>query len=244
MLNLTRPLIFLDLETTGTDPQRDRIVEFAAIVRNPTGDPIEFVKRFNPQIPIPPESTEVHGITDEDVAGCDPFSVWAHRIQKSLSNRDIAGFNVWYDIQMLAAEFERCGIEWDWRQSQVIDCGVIYKRRKPRTLEAAVQEFCGREHVGAHGALADAQAAYDVLVGQISVFGLEPTVDALVIESSYPGEQKADLAGKLKYVGGVLCYDFGEHRGKPVVSDRGFATWMLGKDFSRETKRMVQEALL
>jgi DNA polymerase III subunit epsilon len=244
VIKLERPLAIFDLEATGVNTQEDRIVEFGVTKLSPDGTRSRFCMRFDPQMPIPPAATAVHGISDADVKDCPTFESHARLIHAGIRDCDIGGFNLKaYDMPMLGAEFERAGVKWDWRKHKVIDAGIIFKKRNPRTLEAAVEYFLDRKHEGAHGAQADADATLDVIEEMFIRYGFE-SIDSAAAESNYEGEQRADLAGKLYYdAERRLCYAFGKSKGKRVADDVGYAEWMLSKDFAADTKALLTEEL-
>ena len=165
---LERPLAFLDLETTGLRIGSDRIIEMAVIQLSPNGDVTERVRRFNPEIPISPEASRVHGITDEDVANELPFTSRARSLLEILEPCDLAGFNVRrFDLPMLLSEFHRAGLALDMQDRKILDVQVIYHREEPRTLGAAVRHYLDRELEDAHSALADIRATAAVLTAQL-----------------------------------------------------------------------------
>jgi DNA polymerase-3 subunit epsilon len=232
MLQLTRPLCSIDLETTGTDPVEDRIVEFGADILEPTGERRTWSMRFNPGIPIPPEATAAHGIRDEDVRDCPPFSEWAIRIWNGLQEKDLVGYNLQrFDLVMLDEEFRRCGLCLDLEGVKVIDCFSIFQKKEPRSLADAVRKYCGREHEGAHGAQADSSAVVDVLAGQIASYEDLGAmgIDALA-EFCQDDRKYLDLARKI-YLGpdGTARYAFGKHKDCPVLEHRDFVRWMKRK---------------
>lgn len=241
-LNLQRPICILDIESTSVNVSEARIVELGIRRQVPGQDEPKkrWVQRFNPGVPIPAEATEVHGIADADVADEPFFADMARVIHHGLLGVDICGFNLMnYDIPVLWEEFYRAGIEWDLTGTNIVDVCQIFKKREERTLAAAVQFFLGRDHEGAHGALPDVDATWDVLVN-----GMLPryadlqgkTVADLAKESKYEGEERIDLVGKLiRDKDGDAVYNFGKVKGKKVRDDIGFANWMLGKDFPANT---------
>ena len=246
-MTLTRPLCILDVESTGLSPTADRIIEFAVAKMLPDGIRREWCQRFNPGMPIPTKATEIHGITDEMVRDCPPFSAMAPQIHRGLDGCDLVGYNLLnFDLQILDAEFERCGIVWDLTGVNVIDAGAIFKKQEPRTLEAAVRFYCNREHAGAHGALADALATWEVLESQRRRYPDLTVMDvtALAEFSKLDKQPRIDLAGKLlRGEDGHAIYNFGKQKGTAVYLDSSLAEWMLAKDFSENTKRAVRKVL-
>ncbi len=230
---MNKPVLCFDIESTGTDPATDRIVQLAISGGGASGTWL-----FNPGRPIPPETTAVHGITDAMVADCATFAAVADRIHHVFRQYDLLGFNLSnFDVPLLWEEFYRCGIEWDLSDTKIFDAGTLFKRREERTLAAAVQFYCGREHIDAHDAGSDVAATWDVWRAQIDKYGLaKADRDMLAKESAYD-EVRVDLAGKI-IVGkdGRPTYNIGKVKGTAVEDDRGFGYWMLGKDFSQNTK--------
>lgn len=230
-MQLLRPLAFLDLEATGLDCVADRILEIGVVVLHPDGQAKSWRQSFNPGFPIPAASTEIHGITDEMVAGCPPFSDFAAKILAGLSGKDIAGYNLWrLDLPLLDTELRLCGLKLDLTGVQVIDAFGIFSKKEPRKLEDAVRKYCGREHTGSHGAAADAAATRDVLMGQLAMYGDLAAMDLESLANfSRIGDYKyADLAGKLYYdAEGFVCYAFGKNKGTRVIDEPGFAEWCL-----------------
>lgn len=232
-LQLTRPICFLDVESTGVDPCADRIIELGFTVFNPGGWRQRWEQRFNPGMSIPAEATAVHGISDADVKDCPTFADQAAMIWSSLQGKDLGGYNLWrLDLPMLDEEFRRCGMKLDLAEIHVIDCLGIFQKKDPRKLEDAVRKYCYRQHEGAHGALADAEATADVLDGQLlahpELGGM--SVEDLATFSRMNEKQLADIAGKLyRDSDGYLRYAFGKHKDKRVVDEKGYANWMLTK---------------
>lgn len=254
-LQLDRPLIVFDLETTGLDPMTDRIVELGCVKLLPAGGaggaPGREIKtwRINPGRPIVPAATAIHGITDADVARCPTFDVLASEVHAYFAGCDLSGFHVeGFDLPLLAQEFERVGLTFpDWKP-RIVDARTIFTLHEPRGLAAALQFYCAREHVGAHGAEADAVAAADVLLAQLKRYtDLPLTIDALHAACHPVGADALDATGKIKWCEGEAVLGFGKHTGKPLrllaaeVPD--YLRWILAKDFPADTKQIVAEAL-
>ena len=247
-MKFERPIIFLDTETTGVDPVKDRIVELGIVVILPDMTCRRWVQRFNPEMPIPAEATEVHHIKDTDVAGCPIFREWAQRVVAAFKGKDIAGYNLWrLDLPIIDEELRRCGLKLDLDGVRVIDCFGIFSKKEPRKLEDAVRRYCGRDHDGAHGAGADAMATYDVFLGQMSAY---PDLDGLglekVAEYSRMSEfRPADVAGKLYYdKDGNLRFGFGKNKDKLVCENLDYVDWMLRKgNFPGSTCEMLLIAI-
>lgn len=172
---LDRPLVFFDLETTGLDLKNDRIIELAFIKLTPHGDVLERVRRFNPGIPIPPEATAIHGITDADVADEVPFCRTARNLVEILEGCDLAGFNIKrFDLHMLIHELRRCGVEFPLEGRRILDVQTIFHREERRDLSAAARFYLGREHEEAHSALGDIRTSAAVLAAQLERYQSVP----------------------------------------------------------------------
>jgi len=246
-VNIIRPLASLDLETTGTDPATSRVVEVGIVKRYPDGDEHVRSWRINPEVPIPAEATAIHGITDADVALHPPFAAVADDIAATLAGCDLVVFNGRaFDIPLLRAEFARCGVAWPCEDAHVIDAFVIYRERERRDLPAAARFYCGREHVGAHGAVADARAALDVAFAQVARYPDLAGLDVAALDAASGGRQPtwATADGKVRWgVDGRAVWGFGKLAGKTVASDRGFASWVMRNDFAADVKALVVRVL-
>ena len=248
-LNLTRPLLFFDIESTGTNPYRDRIVEIAVIKVMPDGTREDVVRRINPTIPIPEGASAVHGIYDADVAEAPTFDVIAHNLFNYLDNCDLAGYNiVKFDVPMLQEEFKRCGLVLDMKERKLIDVFNIFCRLYPRTLSAAYEFFCGGNLEDAHSALADTDATVSVLLGQLAKHPELPREMAGLAEFSAARDADfVDSEGRLKFSGSEVVVNFGKNSGRRLrdlaVEDPGFLRWMLRSDFSEEVKNIIRNAL-
>ena len=250
-LQLARPMAFLDLETTGAAADRDRIVEIGMVVIRPDGTSQSKRTLVDPGMPIPPAATEVHGISDEDVQGAPSFATLAPQLARFLSGCDLAGFGVArFDVRVLAAEFKRAGVEWDEEAPLVVDAIRIFHDHHPRDLSAAVRTYLGVELEGAHSALADVEASVRVLAAQLDTHGLPESVEELAELGRDPSWLDRD--GKIAWVDGAARLTFGKHQGGSLrelagqrgrSGGRGFLEWMLGQDFGRSTKRIVEAAL-
>lgn len=233
-MTLDRPLAFIDIEATGLDIQADRILELAILIYDGSAITTNSCKRFNPGLPIPPESTAVHGITDMDVASEPPFSNEVGRaILKRLKGCDLAGYNLRrFDLPILDEELRRFNLKLDLSGVSVIDAFGVFSKKEPRSLSDAVRKYCGGEHVDAHGADADNRATLNVLLGQMKMY---PDLDAMSLTDlatfSRVGDfELIDVAGKLyRDKDGDACYAFGKLRGTKVRDDTGYADWMLNR---------------
>jgi DNA polymerase-3 subunit epsilon len=247
-LVLNRPLVILDLETTGKRVQSDRIVEISTLKLLPDGSHDVRTRRLNPGMPISPEATAVHGITDADVANEPPFRQVARGLAARLDGCDLCGYNLWeFDLRILLAEFRRVEVPFSTEGRHIIDPMRIFHRKEPRDLAAAVKFFCGMEHEGAHQAEADAVAALRVLDAQLERYkDLPRSVPELHQCLDYP--DIVDPDGKfVRREDGSIVFAFSDHTGKPVDdvarTDPGFLEWMLRKDFSAEAKAVARAAL-
>ena len=248
-LKLTKPLCFFDLETTGTDISKDRIIEIAIIKVNIDGSRESLEIRLNPGIPIPPESTLIHGITDEMVANEPIFKDKARNIYNFLKGCDLAGFNSdRFDIPLLVEELLRADLDFDFKNTKTIDVQNIFHKMESRTLSAALKFYCDKELTDAHTAIADANATLDVLLAQLDRYSeLEPNVDFLNHFSTR--KKTADFAGFLIYnKDDEICFGFGKHKGKKVneilKEEPGYFGWILNADFPRYTKKILTEIKL
>ncbi|MGI6073046.1 MAG: exonuclease domain-containing protein [Fermentimonas sp.] len=249
-LNLKNPLVFFDLETTGIDITRDRVVEISMLKVFPNGDEESKTRRINPTIPIPPASTAVHGITDEDVKDCPTFRQIAKSLADFIEGCDMAGFNSSrFDVPMLAEEFLRAGVELDLSKKKFIDVQIIFHKKEQRTLEAAYEFYCGGKLANAHSAEADTRATYEVLKSQLDRYDdLENDVNFLSREySSF--NNNVDFAGRIVYNDkGVEVFNFGKHRGRPVLEvlkeEPSYYTWMMEGNFPLNTKQVLTQIRL
>jgi DNA polymerase-3 subunit epsilon len=249
LVPLRRPIAILDLEATGTAPHRDRIVELAVLKIWPDGRKQVRHRRLNPGMPIPPESTEVHGIYDEDVANEPEFRFIALSLAQFLEDCDLAGFGiVQFDMPMLRTEFERAGVEFHIEGRNIIDAKAIYHAKEPRNLAAAHVFYCGEAFEAAHSAEADALAAYRVLVSQLQRYeDLPRTLEDLHRLSNPRQADFIDSEGKLIWRNGEVCFNFGKHRGTPLLEvchvDTEYVRWLIAKDFRADLKTVLAGAL-
>lgn len=240
-LNLTKPIIFFDLETTGTNITHDRIVEISLIKVMPGGEEIERTRRINPEMHIPEEATEVHHITDEDVAGEPTFRQIAASLAEIFRDSDIAGFNSnRFDIPLLLEEFHRAGIVLDLTNTRFIDVQTIFHKQEPRTLIAAYKFYCGKSLEDAHSACADTRATYEVLKAQLDRYTDLPNDMAALSEYS-SHTRNVDIAGRLVYDDKKReVINFGKYKGKiaedVLRSDMGYYGWIMQGDFPQNTK--------
>lgn len=242
------PLVVFDLETTGPDRITDRIVEVAAVKVSPEGELSVFETRVNPGVKIPREATAVHGITDADVADAPPIADVAPRLAAFLEGCDLVGYNLrGFDIPLLARELERAKVPFSFDGRRIVDAQVIYFRKEPRDLTAAVRTFVGREHAGAHSALADTIAAAEVLAGQLRRYpDLPREIDALAAFTAPVESRWVDPDKRFVWRDGAAVFNFGAKRGQPLADVAAkspeYLDWMLEADFPEEAKRIVREA--
>ena len=247
-IRLERPLVVLDLETTGIKVQIDRIVEISTLKLLPDGNNKIHTRRLNPGIPIPAQATAIHGITDADVANEHSFEEIAPRLATYLEGCDLCGYNIWnFDLRMLVNEFKRAEVPFSVEGRHIIDPCRIFYRREPRDLTAALKFYCRMEHDGAHGAAADVLAALLVLDSQVERYeDLPRTIPELHDAMEYP--DIVDPDGKfVRREDGVIVFAFKPHTDRPVDevarTDPGFLEWIIKKDFSDEAKTVAREAL-
>ena len=243
-LKLSKPLCFFDLETTGIQVASDRIVEISILKVFPNGNKESLTLRVNPDMPIPPESTAIHGISDEMVANEPTFKELAPRIYEMIKDSDLAGFNSnRFDIPLLAEELLRADIDFDLKRALAVDVQTIFHKKEKRTLEAAYKFYCDKELENAHSAEADTLATYEVLKAQIERYDdLENDINFLAEYSKH--KEFVDFAGYIAYnEDGDEVFSFGKHRGKRVVdileSEPGYFGWLLNADFPLYTKRVL-----
>lgn len=249
-LNLKNPLIFFDLETTGTNINADRIVEICYLKVHPNGNEETKTMRINPEMHIPEASSEIHGIYDEDVADCPTFKDVAKDIAKDIEGCDIAGFNSnRFDVPVLVEEFLRVGIDIDLAKRKFIDVQVIYHKLEQRTLSAAYKFYCGKNLEDAHSAEADTRATYEVLKAQLDKYPdvLTNDINFLSEYSSY--SKNVDFAGRIIYDNnGVEIFNFGKYKGYPVSEvlhrDPGYFGWIMNGDFTLNTKNVLTKIRL
>ena len=245
----TRPLAVFDIEATGANHRADRIVELAIVRILPSGERESFTFRVNPQMPIPPEATEIHGITNEDVAACPTFLQIAGQVAEAFADCDLAGYNVTrFDIPLLIAEFQRSNLIFDLSGRRIIDAQRIFHRREPRDLTAALSFFCNETHFDAHGAAADTLATIRVLEGEFERYPDLPKNPAALHEYCNPRDPSwVDQTGRLKWADGEVVINFGKKAGQLlralVENEKSFLNWMLKSDFPADTKEIVCNAL-
>jgi DNA polymerase-3 subunit epsilon len=246
-LVLHKPLAILDTETTGTDPQADRIVEISILKALPDGRQTHRHHRVNPGIRIPPEATAIHGITDADVANQPRFAELAADLRGFLDGCDLCGFNLKrFDLRVLYIEFNRAAQPLSLEGRAILDPMEIFHSREPRDLAAAVRFYCGREHEGAHAASADVLVTAQVLDAMLGLYSdLPRTVAGL--GQHFKNPNAVDSAGNFVRIEGQIRFAFGKYRGRlldAVAREKpDYLQWMLTQDFFDDTKAVVKNAL-
>ena len=248
-LKLIRPLVVFDIESTGVSPRKDRIIELAAIKLMPEGEEISKCWLMNPGVPIPPETTAIHGISDEIVKDCPTFADKAEEIFEFFRGCDLSGFNAdRFDIPCLEEEFARVGMAFAPSARKHVDVQRIYHKKEPRDLSAAVRFYLGRNHDGAHGAEADTRATLEVLKAQMAKYSdLPATVDEMDEYLVPHDPMNADRAGTLRWKDGELTINFGKKKGeslkKLLLNEPNYLKWILKGDFDTEVRMIIKDLL-
>lgn len=243
-LNLRNPLVFFDLETTGTNPVTDRIVEICYLKVNPNGTEESKTLLVNPGMPIPAQATAIHGISDADVVNCPTFKEVAKVLARDIEGCDLAGYNSnRFDIPLLAEEFLRADVDIDLSKRKFVDVQTIFHKMEQRTLSAAYKFYCDQDLQDAHSAEADTKATYEVLKSQLDRY---PNLqnDVIFLSEFSAHNKNVDFAGRFIYDDkGIEVFNFGKYRGKPVTevlrTDPGYYGWMMNGDFSLHTKKVL-----
>jgi DNA polymerase III subunit epsilon len=260
-LNLRNPLAFFDLETTGTKISHDHIVELAVLKVMPSGERLEFVKRINPERPIPLEVSLIHGIYDDDVKNAPSFKMIAKELVKFLNGCDLAGFNILrFDIPMLIESFLRAEIDFKVTHRKIVDVQKIFHLMEKRNLTAAYKFYCHKELTRAHSAMVDTEATLAVLEAQVARYANQPVTDNVgrklgVIENDVAKLHALmtapvlDFAGRMAYnAQGKAVFNFGKHKGKLVVQvlqqEPNYYDWIMKGDFTLDTKRKLTQIKL
>jgi DNA polymerase III subunit epsilon len=258
-LNLKRPIAFFDIESTGTNVVKDRIVELCIFKVFTDGTTETRLRRVNPGMPIPPEVTAIHGISDADVVNEPQFKQIAKSLHEYLKDCDLAGYNSnKFDVPMLIEEFLRCDLEFDIKNRNLVDVQNIFHKMEPRTLKAAYKFYCGKELVDAHSAEADTMATYEILLSQIERYKDETYTDnngntsipvqndmVALFKFSY-NHRNADLVGHIVYnADDKECFNFGKHKGKTLddvfAKEPQYYDWMMNADFPLSTKNVIRD---
>jgi len=246
-LSLKRPIVFFDLETTGTDHAKDRIVELAFVKLNPDGRRDSYVKRLNPGIPIPASVTAIHGITDEDVKDAQMFKHIAHDLYEWIKNCDLGGYNSSkFDLPLLAEEFLRAGINVDFTERHMIDVQQIFFKMEARTLSAAYSFYCNKTLENAHSAEIDILATIEVLEAQLDRY-TDLGTEVKGLHDFTNTEQYVDYARRILLKDGQPVFNFGKYKGRKVEEiftiEPQYYDWMMQADFSLHTKQKISEIL-
>ena len=245
MLQLKKPLAFIDLETTGTNLGTDRIIEIAIVKILPDGSRSIKRKIINPEMPIPKSSTDVHGFTDEMVRDAPVFKQVAHELKQMLDSCDIAGYNSnRFDIPLLVEEFLRAGVEFDMKGRKLVDVQKIFHQMEQRTLSAAYKFYCNKILESAHSAEADASASHEILVAQLERYPvLGTTIDTVL--KAIGEEVIVDFARRFIMDNGVEVFNFGKFKGRSVSevlkTEPQYYDWMMKGDFPQHTKQKLTE---
>lgn len=242
---MERNIAIIDLESTSSDPYKDRIVEIALLVVDRNLNEVHpLVSTYiNPGVPIDPKATEVHKISDEMVANAPTFAQVSDSLFEALKDCDLCFYNgIRFDLPMLIEEFARAGKAFTWKDKKLIDPYIVYREKEKRDLTAALRFYAGKEMEDAHQAGADVRATLDILRGQMAMY---PDLDnPEAIHALTEPEKRCDLAGKFVWENGIVVMNFGEHKGKPAVDQQSYLAWMLKKDFPAETKDFITNFLL
>jgi DNA polymerase-3 subunit epsilon len=243
-LELKKPIVFFDLETTGVDVAKDRIVEISILKLHPDGKKEVKTRRVNPEMPIPRVTSEIHGIYDEDIKEEPTFKAMAKSLATFIGNSDLAGFNSnKFDVPLLVEEFLRVGVDFEIEGRSLVDVQNIFHKMEQRTLVAAYKFYCGKDLTNAHSAEADNIATFDVLEAQIERYDeLENNVNFLSEFSRRTNN--ADLMGRIVFnEENIEVFNFGKHKGTPVATvlerDPSYYKWMMNGDFPLYTKKVL-----
>jgi DNA polymerase III subunit epsilon len=245
MLQLKKPLAFIDLETTGTNLGTDRIIEIAIVKILPDGSKTVKRKIINPEMPIPKASSDIHGFTDEMVKDAPVFKQVAHELKQVLDGCDIAGYNSnRFDIPLLVEEFLRAGVDFDTKGRKLVDVQKIFHQMEQRTLGAAYKFYCSKTLESAHSAEVDASATHEILIAQIQHYpALGNTVDSIL--KTIGEEVIVDFARRFIMENGVEVFNFGKFKGRPVSdvlkAEPQYYDWMMKGDFPQHTKQKLTE---
>ncbi|MDE6811949.1 MAG: 3'-5' exonuclease [Muribaculaceae bacterium] len=245
-LQLERPLIFFDLETTGTNIIKDRIVEISCVKLYPDGTYTQKTRRINPGIPIPASATKVHHITDEDVADCPTFRQVSKSLLDYFDNCDIAGYNSnKFDVPLLVEEFARAGIKFDVSGRKFVDVQNIFHKMEQRTLVAAYKFYCGKDLTEAHAAAADTMATMEVLLAQVEKYD-DLGNDVKSLSDFSTGDRNLDLAARIVLNDDdIPVFNFGKHKGSSVEEvlrrEPSFYSWVMQGEFPKNTKDVLTQ---
>lgn len=244
-------MVFFDLEATGVNPQVDRIVEICVAKLSPGGGCEVKNRRINPERPIPPEATAIHGITDADVADAPVFKSISASLNLYFHDCDLAGYNIIrYDLPMLRAEFKRAGMDFPIDNRRILDAQIIFHQKEPRTLSAAYKFYCGKEHEDAHSAESDVLATIAVLDGELTRYQDLPRDIGALHDFCKPKDANwVDESGRFKWdENGEAVVAFGKNQGLKLreiaATNPGFLSWMIKSDFAEDAKKIAKDALV
>lgn len=244
--NLERPICFVDIETTGLSIETDRIIEISIMKINVDGTRELKSKRFNPEMEISESATAVHGLTLADLENEKPFKKFAKGLHDFISGCDVAGFRSNnFDFPLLYNEFERCGVNWDWKSINMVDVGNIFLIKEPRTLGAALEFYTGKVHDNAHNSGADVEATVAVFEAQCKKYNLPKNINEIAFLSNYE-KKNIDMTGKFyENADGEVVIGFGTHKGQLASSQESWLTWLTGDkaNFSEEVKLIARKEL-
>ncbi len=250
-LNLKKQIVFLDIESTGLNLTKYRIVEIGLLRINTDHTQERKIWRFNPEIPIPAEITAIIGIKDEDVADKPLFKTFAKELQNFIGSADLGGFNIFkFDLPMLMEEFIRAGIDFDLSKRKVIDVQRIFHTMEKRNLSAAYAFYCGKELIDAHSAMADTDATFEVFAAQLEKYEeLGDNVESINAAIGNPDDNIIDLVGRIiRHEDGTEMFNFGKYKGQKVVDvlkrDPSYYSWIMNSDFTGYTKKKLTEIRL
>lgn len=244
-LNLKRPIAFFDLETTGVNIAKDRIVEIGIVIVDIDNSEKEYRYLVNPTIPIPVETSLIHGIYDKDVANEKTFAEISQEIFDLLNPCDLAGYNSnHFDVPLLMEEFLRVGVDFNLQERNLLDAFKIFIMHEKRDLGSAYKFFCGKTLENAHTAIADVKATYEVFKAQLVKYNLGTDM-AEIAEKTGNNKNAIDNANRFIYINKVACFNFGKHKGQPIEkvlkSNPGYYAWMMKSDFAQNTKQKLTE---
>lgn len=249
-LNLKNPLLFFDLESTGLNVATDRIVEISAVKVFPDGKHEVKTRRLNPTIPISAESQRIHGISNEDVKDCPTFKEIAKSLAQWMSGCDFAGYNsTKFDIPLLAEEFLRAGVDFDFRKRKMVDVQNIFHKMEQRTLSAAYKFYCNKNLENAHSAEADTMATYEVLKAQLDKYPDTLKNDVNMLADFSTKTRLVDYAGRIVLNDkDIPVFNFGKYKGQPVENifriEPSYYSWMMDGDFTHDTKKVITDIKL
>jgi DNA polymerase III subunit epsilon len=258
---LKKPLAIFDLETTGVSISQDRVVEISVLKVSPKGEKEVKTWRVNPEMPIPPASTAIHGITDEDVKNSPTFKTLAKEVAKFMEGCDLAGFNlVKFDVPMLVEEFLRVGVDFDVTNRKIVDAQRIFHMMEPRSLSAAYKFYCQKTLENAHSAEADTLATFEVLDAQLAKYDGQTVPNdkggpVVKIENDVLALAKLTMSNQVDFAGRMVyndkneeVFNFGKYKDKKITdvlkTDPSYYDWMMKGDFSLDTKRRLTEIKL